>query len=721
MTAIYMDGFEHYGSGTTGARTNMLQGGVWVQSTLGVLQTPTYGARTGTLALTGGDTLVGNATRMVLPGGALSHMFHSQGFSVEALPSGNLIQSICTWRTSGNGIIARLWCQSDGSAVLTDGSNTFLAGSSGPVFQSRKWHFLEMEFNRSAGNFVLRVDDAGASLTPAINASGLSLGSSDVGQMSFIEVTFAAANPVGYVDDLFIRNTSGSVNNSWIGDRRIATLLPDGDTTTAGWTPNFYHNIGTGIEANWPGNACITAATATALNVGNSDFTLEGFVRFAGLPTTGVAVIFNRWDETNNQRSYQLLFGGASSSYGNNLVFRYSTDGHSGTVTQAISYPWVPDLDTWYHIAIVRASAELLLFVNGQQFGLPIADSNTYFAGTAPWALGAQVEGTSTVISSTYLSGWFDEVRFTNGFARYTTNFTPTTTLFPRGSLADPEWSDVVLLAGFDSVLQDESGFNRVLTARNGAFVQIVTDGPAVGTFSTINKIVPDDSTFISAPFLSATSILTLNSNPSAGNSVTVGTKDGATAAVYTFRTSLSSAFDVLIDSSIQQTLQNLYNAINAGPGAGTKYGTGTTSNFDVNAIQLPAGQMEVSANLPGTAGNSIASTSSGISGGWTGTHLAGGTNIPGPSNFKVQRLPANVTIISAVQIVMRAFKSDAGVGTINSGLVGALGGVTTGTNHSLTVNPDYYNDVFETDPDTSGPISPTTITNGAIQINRDT
>ena len=728
MTALWLDGFDHYGPGGTGL-TNMLDGAyaqVGAQPGPGV---PSFGARTGEYALSGTQVTYEGASyfggyRYVLPA-SQAKLFASFGFAVNNLPTNNFLNQICSFCDSGNNIIASLFVQSTGAIVLADASDDVLATTQGPVIVASNWHLIEFEYDETDQTFTLRVDDASGTNTPAIAATGLSL-SGSVYQLRLLdaqEVSGGPAPAVTWMDDLFIRNASGSVNNSWLGDRRVTTMFADADTTTMGWTPNFYQKLGAGILNNTfvsgtQGGAA-WANSGTQQNLGSGDFTIETFVRFKTLPTgAGVySTIFGKWDETFNERSYQLFLGSTALNNGN-LCWRYSTDGT--TVVEPISYPWTPNLDQWYNVAIVRASGQDLLFIDGIQQGLPQTDSATYFNSTAIWQIGgkAEVPGPPTV--STSLDGWFDELRLTVGFARYTTNFTPTTVEFPRGS-SDPHWADIGLLCGFDTAIVDESSFATAMS-EYGAVQQTVSDGPSVGNWSTLGttKQVPDDNTFMSAPFIPATSVLTVTVNPSNGNTVTVGTKNGSTAAVYTFKTAITTAFDVLIDTNIQNSLQNLFNAINTGSGAGTKYGTGTTANFDVNAIQLPAGQMKVSANIPGTGGNSIATSVSGITGSWTGSTLSGGVNIPGPSNFLTQRLPPTTTIISAIQINTRSYKSDAGAGSINTAFIGPLGGVVTGPTHSLTVSPVYYGDIYETDPDTSGPISPTTLTSGKIEINRD-
>lgn len=718
MTALFLDGFDHYGI-APGGLANMLDG-TWAQANGGGPGVPAFGTRTGLFSLFNNSA---GQFRYVLPA-TKGRLFVSCGFAVDGLPTDSKSNRIIDFNDASNNTFAALYVTSTGIIELTQpdafgGPGTILASTQGPVVKSRTWHFLEMDFNQAGSAFVLRVDDADATGTPAINASGLALGSLPVAQIQVLTCPSASGRTTAFMDDLFVRDASGSVNNGFLGDRRVATLLADADTTTQGWSPRFYQKIGAGILNNTNTNAGVSAVSATSLNLGSGDFTIESFVRFQGLPSgSNKAVIFNKWDATANQRSYQLFLGSVSLNAGS-LSFTTSTDGTNSTVQTPITYPFTPELDTWYHIALVRASSQLLLFVNGQQQGLPISDSRTYFAGTAPMGLGAQMETAGGITANTSTQGWFDETRLTVGFARYTSNFTPTSVPFPRNVGGDPEFADVGLLCGFDSLIQDESSFGRTLTAGGGSVQQTVSDGTTVGNWSTIGKAVPDDNTFIEAPLLPATSILTLSAQPANADTVTI---HGSVNQTYTFKTSIASAFDVLIDSSLQNTLQNLFNAINAGSGSGTKYGTGTTANADVSALQLPAGQMMITANTAGTVGNSIATTVSLThGGGWTGSTMSGGTSIPGPSNFKVQRPPPLTTIISAVQITQRSFKSDAGTASVNSALVGSLGGVTTGPTHSLAVSPDYYNDIYELDPDTGTAITPTTLISGAIQLNRDT
>jgi len=118
-----------------------------------------------------------------------------------------------------------------------------------------------------------------------------------------------------------------------------------------------------------------------------------------------------------------------------------------------------------------------------------------------------------------------------------------------------------------------------------------------------------------------ATSTLTISTNFTDGNSVTIG------STVYTFKETLSSAFQVLIGVSASATLDNLIAAITGAAGEGSTYGTGTTAHPTVTAVAGAGDTMDVTALSIGTAGNSIATTElSGVAS-WTAGTMSGGLN----------------------------------------------------------------------------------------------
>jgi len=122
------------------------------------------------------------------------------------------------------------------------------------------------------------------------------------------------------------------------------------------------------------------------------------------------------------------------------------------------------------------------------------------------------------------------------------------------------------------------------------------------------------------------------------GDTVTIG------GTTYTFQTTLvDTADNVLIDAaaSISATLANLTAAINAGPGIGTLYGTGTVIHPDVSAVS-GADQLAVTAKIGGTAANAVVTTETltDTLDGWDDATLVGGRN----GNFRAALGPVGQT-----------------------------------------------------------------------------
>jgi hypothetical protein len=722
MATIFVEGFNHYGEGTD-SQAPMLAGR-WAQiPTPAICEAPSWGARTDALSFRTGiqDDSGSQASRVAL-GGSKGVVFVSMGFSVSALPDNDNFY-ICKPRNGSNDTLAGVRLKSDGTVKLETPQGTLIAQTAAPVIVAQTWHHLEMKFDLTGGTFELRVDGDAVITATGFDYKDDTISHNIVTTMEQLAIgageAIGATNCIPYFADLIIRDDSGSRNNDFEGDLSVATLFPNSDTAVAGWTARPRKKFGTGVlDTRADDISSVTAATSASTDIGGGDFTIETFVRFFALPTGSTkAVIFGKWNEAANQRSYQLYKGGDSLEDGN-LVFRISTDGQAGTVTELFSWPWAPDLDRWYHVAVSRASDETMLFIDGVQEGVPVSDTAVYFAGTALTVIGGQYE--TIGVPDTALNGFLDETRLTIGYARYTTTFTPPAAAFGRNVGDDPQFADVALLCGYDSSIADESSYGRTLTARNGAVMNTPDDG--VYAFQTINQHAPRDDTFVEAALIPAFSTYTLAANATTTKTVTVGayTDAGSHPAVYTFKSVLSgAAFEVLIGADADATLANLVAAINTAAGAGTLYGTGTIVNDDVTATILPLQQMLVTANIAGTAGNSIACTTNDPNGSWTDTTLDGGEDIPGPSEFSFERPPALVTVIKSVTMVSRSFKSESGPASVQVSFIGPLGGATAGADNALSTSARYYSDTFETDPDTAGDLSPTTIVGSRVKLDR--
>lgn len=611
-------------------------------------------------------------------------------------------------RNADNDIMGTMFVASTGSLVWNYGAGTVT--TSGPVLVAEAAHHIEMKINMSTGAIECYVDEV-----QVLNTTVAFDISDDIAQYTIgSAATVTTINDRNYVliTDFILRDTAGTYNNDIVGDRRVATLLVNSDDEDhQGWTPQPLQRFSTGILDLSDGTAgVLTAASLTSTDLGSGDFTIEGNFRFDELPEGSERwTLFSKWREDNNTRSYRLYKAGPDLNNGR-LCFETSTDGTSGTVELKVEWPWQPDVGVYYHVAICRESGDLRLFIDGIEQGLPIADADTYYAGSARAAIGAQQNDIGAI--SNPFDGWMDEVRLTVGLSRYDANFTPPTEEFPRG-LDDPDWANVALLCGFDTGIFDDGPDSLTLSAIGGA--EAITPGDGDAAYETLNKHTPDDNTFIEAALLPAMGTFTLTALPSAAETVTLGTE------TYEFVAALVDAFDVLIGADIEETIDNLVNAINGGPGEGTVYGTGTTANTDATAELLPSAQMLAIASTAGVGGNSIDSTDTCADGEWTGATLSGGADIPGYSAFGLEPLPRGATIVDSVTIISRQWKTGGGSATTQTAFEGPGGAADQGTDRPVSVIPTFYFDMFEEDPDTSAVLTPNTVNNGKVRINRTT
>lgn len=741
MSNLIVDGFAHYANPAAGAvgndqRSAMLAGAWADVGGLNDIRTLPWVATDTKLwaVVADGATVFGSpGIRRVLPH-TVTTLIASFYWAIPILPSSNYTAHVIQFRNGANAAQVGLGVTSTGALWVGSFSplNVMLE-TSGPVMVAQSAVHVEIKYTPGTGsNGSIEVRINGVTVLSGENLTIPNAGPVAQFVMGF---TPSLSGPLYYVADLIVRDTAGDVNNDFMGDRRVATLLVDGDDLAhQGWAGRTLRRFGNGIlkcgTAPFPNrtpntNGGAACGITTDTNLTNLDFCIETQVRFQRLPSgSSYMTLFGKWDEPADQRSYQLILCGPS-LFNGDLVWRISTDGTAATVVNRIRYPWKPVVGRWYHLAVQRASGVTTIFVDGQPLGTGTADADAYFSGSARTALGAETSGGNSVEGKSTV-GWFDEFRMTKGSTRYTGTFVPPSDKFPRGPIDDPLWSDVVWLSGWDTAsVTDESGFARPLSALGFGSTSAITPPDGGFNFNVIGKDTFQDDNFVEAALLPATGVLTQTALPTNNETVTVGTKDGSDPAVYTWKTTLSGGgnpFEVLIGATILESLANLIAAIMAGAGAGTVYGNGTTANFDVFAEPLPVNQMLVVANVPGTSGNSIAVATTDPNGTWgTGvTTLSGGEDIPPYSQFTFQRPPAGAVVVDSVTIVRRTWKTDAGDCQVRASFVGPGDGVLHGTVVNESVTPTLRHDTFEFDPDApSNPLTLTAVVQGRVRIDR--
>jgi hypothetical protein len=145
------------------------------------------------------------------------------------------------------------------------------------------------------------------------------------------------------------------------------------------------------------------------VNFGTGDFTIECW--FYTSTTTRGVLVSNRQAQTD-ATSFTLQYVNQKIYFSNS-----ATDFLISTATLS--------LNTWYHIAVSRASGTMRLFLDGV-IDDDLAGNTTNFDMKANYRIGAEPYNNQYP-----LNGYIDDFRVTKGVARYTANFTAPTKAFP--------------------------------------------------------------------------------------------------------------------------------------------------------------------------------------------------------------------------------------------------------------------------------------------------
>ena len=157
------------------------------------------------------------------------------------------------------------------------------------------------------------------------------------------------------------------------------------------------------------GNYLTLLATPLVSAFGSGSFTVEAWIYPTQSGTFTLASSNYNYSSGVGNWSFYFYPGSASLLY-----FNTTSVNHASSTTTTIS------LNTWTHIAYSRNGSTAYFFVNGTQVGTTVSDTTNYPSGGLLY-IGQQNDGTGSA------TGYIDDLRITNGVARYTANFTPPT------------------------------------------------------------------------------------------------------------------------------------------------------------------------------------------------------------------------------------------------------------------------------------------------------
>ncbi len=268
MAILWMDGFDHYG---TGLIASSLTGyGVYAAaSSTYAKTTPT--PRTGTYCLQ-----LGTLRRVF--GATKTSVGVGFAFYMDELPNADDDVGLMVFRNAGASVQCRLTINPTGTVALYTSTSTKQA-ESGIVIAPGQWYHIEAYFvpNGSSSSMEVRLNE-----TTLFTKSPFTITGTPSNETSIVSFDLGVTVTYWYIDDLYAWDTSGSYNNNFIGDKRIATLYPDGDTVEADWTPNSGGTGYTQIDETTPDNDTTYITSSTVGDI--SEF------NFQAMPTGAVGI-----------------------------------------------------------------------------------------------------------------------------------------------------------------------------------------------------------------------------------------------------------------------------------------------------------------------------------------------------------------------------------------------------------------------------------------------
>ncbi|OGX06007.1 MAG: hypothetical protein A3G87_03980 [Omnitrophica bacterium RIFCSPLOWO2_12_FULL_50_11] len=162
---------------------------------------------------------------------------------------------------------------------------------------------------------------------------------------------------------------------------------------------------------------------------GTGDFTIDFWVRFNNLDTVAF------YSRNAGSAGGVLLQWNAGQGFVVGL----------GAYAVPYTFAWSSSTNVWYHVAVVRSSTSVFVFIDGAQIGTTATDSGPTDLDTTTAIFIASHSGTSQ-----FLKGWLDEFRVSKGVARWTSGFAP------PSSEHQPD-QDTVLLLHLNAPLQTQA------------------------------------------------------------------------------------------------------------------------------------------------------------------------------------------------------------------------------------------------------------------------
>lgn len=335
MALLWMDGFDHY----DGLRANLLLG---AYSSVGSqVQLITSPVRTGSHALTASSTAANSYVSWSFP--SVREIFGS-GFGFYAESADSAIHALIDFRNSGGGINCTLWLTPSGAFQLRLGSSSggTLLLETDPCITYGAWNHVEykIRFHNTDGYCHIRVNETPVTISSG-SATSIDTVNTATAECAIIRYVLDSS-PRKAIDDLFIWDTSGSLNNDFLGDRKVVTLNPNDNTSVNEWTETGAASPVQAINTTNDGDTSyITASDSVPVT---SEFELANPDGSVGAIAGLMSVVVARKVESGTAIiSPQMVVSSSSTSDGDHSISDEYTYYHTVHETNpATGLPWSP-------------------------------------------------------------------------------------------------------------------------------------------------------------------------------------------------------------------------------------------------------------------------------------------------------------------------------------------------------------------------------------------
>jgi hypothetical protein len=241
MALLFMDSFDHYATADLTEKWTSASAAIYAIGAYG--RNSTSGLRLSTGAAGSvSATVLGGVSEVVL-GVAIKPTAHTGAYNSTPIAFGSASQ----WEMGvalNTDLTLQPFVVNSGSFYPGgDSYYTLLGTATVATLQVGVWSYLEvrMKCDGSTGTCIIRLNGIEVK-----NLTGLDTLYTSATLTRIALASRASAHQTLDYDDLVVMNTTGAVNNDFLGDVTVTALYPSGAGTTSGWTPSAgsnYQNV----------------------------------------------------------------------------------------------------------------------------------------------------------------------------------------------------------------------------------------------------------------------------------------------------------------------------------------------------------------------------------------------------------------------------------------------------------------------------------------------